>query len=64
MLGFDLISTKMPFGADKSVLNTVKTTGGDSENHILMLLLPTATVFGLFFTQLEQNFGTSCLVLT
>ena len=49
---------------DKSLLNRVKTTRGESENHILMLLLPVATVFGLFFTQLEENFGASCLVLT
>ena len=48
MLNFDLISTKMPFGERKNLMNKVKTTGGDSESHIWMFLLPVAIVFGLF----------------
>ena len=46
MLSFDPL--KCHSEGDKSLLNRVKNTGGDLENHIWMLLLPTVAVFGLF----------------
>ena len=50
---------------DKSPLNRVKTTGEDSENHILMLLIPIGTVFGLFLHSFKsQGIPAGCLVTT
>ena len=49
MLSFDLIGTKMAFGGrEKPIDESENHRGGGSENHILMLLLPIGTVFGLF----------------